>query len=86
GRIFLNEGLMISLFGAIVGTLLGILVCWIQMRFGIIKLYGSGSFIIDAYPVAIEISDIIFAFFIVLAIGLFAAWYPVKLIVNKYLI
>lgn len=85
-RIFLNEGLMISLFGAIVGVLLGILVCWIQMRFGIIKLSGSGSFIIDAYPVAIQFSDLFFAFITVIAIGLFAAWYPVKLIVSKYLV
>jgi lipoprotein-releasing system permease protein len=85
-RIFLNEGLMISLFGAIVGVLLGILVCWIQMRFGIIRLSGSGSFIIDAYPVAIQFSDIFFAFITVIAIGLFAAWYPVRLMVNKYLV
>lgn len=85
-KIFLNEGLMISTFGAVVGTLLGILVCWIQMQFGIIKLSGSGSFIIDAYPVAMKFSDIIFAFITVLALGFFAAWYPVKLMVAKYLI
>lgn len=85
-KIFLNEGLMISSFGAIVGTILGVLICWVQLRFGIIKLSGSGSFIIDAYPVAIEYNDIIFAFFTVLAIGFFAAWYPVKLMVSKYLI
>ncbi|HEX3009861.1 MAG TPA: FtsX-like permease family protein [Bacteroidales bacterium] len=85
-RIFLNEGLMISTFGALVGTLLGVFVCWIQLKFGIIKLSGSGSFIIDAYPVAIQLWDIVFAFLTVLAIGFFAAWYPVRLMVSKYLV
>lgn len=84
-RIFMNEGLMISFFGAIVGTLLGTLVCWIQQRYGIIKLSSSGTFIIDAYPVAIRVGDIISTFFIVMAIGIFSAWYPVKYIVSKYI-
>lgn len=85
-RIFLHEGLMISLFGAFVGTILGIVICWVQLRFGIIRLSGSGSFIIDAYPVAIKFTDIVFSFLTVIAIGFFAAWYPVKLLVSKYLI
>jgi lipoprotein-releasing system permease protein len=83
-RVFLSEGLMISMTGGIVGTLLGILLCWIQMRFGIIKLSGSGSFIIDAYPVAMKLSDIVFAFLTVIALGFFAAWYPVRLMIAKY--
>ena len=83
-RVFLTEGLMISMTGGIVGTLLGILLCWIQMRFGIIKLSGSGSFIIDAYPVAMQLSDIVFAFLTVIALGFFAAWYPVRLMIAKY--
>lgn len=83
-RVFLTEGLMISMTGGIVGTLLGILLCWIQMRFGIIKLSGSGSFIIDAYPVAMKLSDIVFAFLTVIALGFFAAWYPVRLMIAKY--
>lgn len=84
-NVFLSEGLMISLFGAIVGCLLGTIVCWVQLRFGIIKLSGSGSFIIDAYPVAMKFSDVFFTFFTVIAIGFFAAWYPVRYIVSKYL-
>lgn len=84
--IFLYEGLMISVFGALVGTVVGVAICWAQMHFGIVKLSGSGSFIIDAYPVAIKFTDIVFSFITVLAIGFFAAWYPVRLMVSKYLI
>lgn len=84
-RIFLVEGWLISLVGSITGLFLGTLISWIQQRFGIIKLTGSGSFIIDAYPVQIEVLDICLIWVTVLIIGLFAARYPVQQISKKYL-
>ncbi len=85
-RIFLYEGWLISLVGGIVGTILGVLVCWLQINFGLIKLPGAtGSFIISAYPVQIIFSDIIFAFLAVLTIGFVASWYPVKFMSQKHL-
>jgi len=85
GRIFLYEGIIISFFGAFLGLLLGLGVCWLQMKYGLVKLQGSGSFIIDAYPVAISIPDIIFVFVTVMVIGYLAAWYPVRFIIRRYL-
>ncbi len=82
-RIFLFEGWMISLLGAFSGLILGTLICWVQQRFGIIQLQGSGSFVIDAYPVSIEIPDLIWIFLTVLLIGYLAAWYPVKNIIGR---
>ena len=82
-RIFLFEGWMISLLGALAGLILGTLICWVQQHFGIIKLQGSGSFVIDAYPVSIEIPDLIWVFLIVLLIGYLAAWYPVRYIIRR---
>ena len=84
-RIFLYEGMMISFFGALIGLILGLFVCWLQIKFGLIRLQGSGSFIIDAYPVSISVGDILLAFITVLGIGYLAAWYPVKYIIRKYL-
>lgn len=52
-RIFLVEGWLISITGSVLGLALGTGISWIQQRFGIIKLSGSGSFVIDAYPVKI---------------------------------
>jgi lipoprotein-releasing system permease protein len=85
GRIFLYEGFIISFIGALLGLLLGLAVCWLQMKYGLVKLQGSGSFIIDSYPVAIRIPDIIFVFVTVMVIGYLAAWYPVRFIIRKYL-
>ncbi len=58
-KIFLLNGWINSLIGAFTGIILGIIICWIQTRYGIVKLQGSGTFVIDVYPVKILISDII---------------------------
>lgn len=84
-KIFLVEGWLISAIGSISGLLLGTTISWIQQRFGLIKLTGSGSFIIDSYPVHIEAVDILLIWITVLLIGFFAARYPVRQISRKYL-
>lgn len=84
-RIFLVEGWLISVFGSITGIFLGTAISWVQQRFGIIKLTGNGNFIIEAYPVHIEVVDICLVWVTVLLIGLFAARYPVRQISKKYL-
>jgi lipoprotein-releasing system permease protein len=84
-KIFLFEGWLISFFGAVIGSLLGIFVCWLQIKFEIVTLPGAGSFIISAYPVKIIISDILLILGIVLAIGFIASWYPVRFISHQFL-
>jgi lipoprotein-releasing system permease protein len=84
-KIFLVEGWLISVLGSVSGLILGTAISWIQQHFGVIKLTGTGSFIIDAYPVHIEVIDIILIWITVLLIGFFAARYPVRQISKKYL-
>lgn len=85
-RIFLFEGIMISIGGALLGLLLGGIISWLQQTYGLIGLgSGSGTFVVDAYPVRIKLLDFVVVFFTVFAIGLLAAWYPVKQISRKYL-
>jgi len=84
-KIFMVEGWLISGIGSISGLILGTTISWIQQRFGVIKLTGSGSFIIDAYPVHIEAVDILLIWITVLLIGFLAARYPVRQISRKYL-
>ena len=83
-RIFLLEGWMISFSGAVIGLILGSLLSWLQAKYGLIKLSGSGSFIIDAYPVVFRWLDVVKVFFTVVAIGFFAAWLPVRYIARRY--
>jgi len=77
-RIFLSEGVMISLAGALGGIAVGGFVAWLQMRFGMISLQAEGVFIIDAYPVQVEIPDLILVGFTVFCIGLVASTIPLR--------
>ncbi len=83
--IFLFEGWLISLAGAALGILLGVLVCWLQIRFGLVTIPNDGSFIFTAYPVEVRLSDIVTVFLLVTGIGFLAAWYPIRFISGKYL-
>lgn len=85
-KVFLYEGCLISLIGAVIGLVIGLLVCWLQIKYKLVRLEGSGTFIIDAYPVSIEIYDIIAVLFIVFFIGLIAAWYPIRYITKRFII
>ena len=76
--IFLTEGMMISLFGAIGGLVLGGIICKLQQIFGFVKLGSPGNtFVVNTYPVSMQPFDFLFVFFTVVLIGFIAAWYPV---------
>jgi lipoprotein-releasing system permease protein len=83
-KIFLFNGWFNSMAGAIAGVILGILICWLQTKYGFVKLQGSGSFVIDAYPVKIVMSDIFLVLSTVLLIGFITSWIPVRVISRKY--
>jgi lipoprotein-releasing system permease protein len=77
-RIFLLEGLLISFFGAVLGLTIGAIICWLQIRFGLIRLGSAdSSFVVSAYPVYMQVTDFIMVFMTVLTIGFIASWYPV---------
>ena len=78
-RIFLFEGRLISAIGAVLGVLIGLLLCWLQQQYGIVRLGSSeGSFVVDAYPVSVHPWDIVLIFFTVMAVGFLSVWYPVR--------
>ena len=77
-NIFLFEGWLIAMFGAIIGILIGLLLCWLQQQYGLIALGRSeGSFVVNAYPVSVHPWDIVIVFLTVMAVSFLAAWYPV---------
>ena len=82
-KIFLLEGLFISLSGAIAGLLLGGLICFAQQTFGFIKLENAEAFIVDAYPVSMKALDFIIVFITVFIIGFAAAWFTSSQLVKK---
>ena len=78
-RIFLFEGRLISAVGAVLGIIIGLLLCWMQQQYGFVRLGSSeGSFVVDAYPVSVHPWDVVLIFITVLAVGFLSVWYPVR--------
>src|SRR5574344_633732 len=75
-RIFRLEGWMISMFGTIIGIVIGLVICYIQTKYGIVKL--PGNFVVDAYPVKVLWTDMVLIFTAVAAIGGLMAYLPTK--------
>lgn len=84
--IFMMEGRMICLIGALIGITIGLLLCWLQQTFGLIRFGNSeGSYIIDAYPVSVHPTDILLILITVIAVGFLSVWYPVRYLTKKKL-
>ncbi|MBI3509397.1 MAG: ABC transporter permease [Bacteroidetes bacterium] len=81
-RIFFVEGLLISITGTVAGAFLGWLLVFLQRHFGFIHF--SKGFVVDIYPVVLHYKDLFLIILSVTAIGLVAAWYPVRVYTKKY--
>ena len=75
-RIFLTEGLFIGLVGSGAGVILGLALAFGQQIFEFVPLADAGSFLIDAYPVAIRPLDVTVIGLLALVLCVMAAWYP----------
>ena len=85
-RVFLFEGRMIAVIGAVIGIGLGLLLCLLQQQYGFVRLGESeGSFIVDAYPVSVHYTDVAIIFVTVIAVGWLAVWYPVRALSKRRL-
>jgi ABC-type lipoprotein release transport system permease subunit len=79
-QVFLLEGWLISVFGSIVGVSIGLILCGLQKWLGIIKLTSGdeGGFVVDAYPICVNWSDVLIVLLSSLLIGLLISWFPTK--------
>lgn len=74
--VFLRQGIYVGLIGCGLGGALGLFVSWLQKEYGLIKLAGSESFIISAYPVVFIWSDLLMIIGGSLLLCILASWYP----------
>ena len=73
-RIFLLEGWLISLLGLAIGLVIGIALVLLQQKFGLIRM--PGNYIINAYPVILKASDIVWTVIGVAGVGYLLALPP----------
>lgn len=82
-KIFLTEGMLITFVGALLGVVLGVFVCWLQIQFSLVRF--SEGYVVDAYPIKFEVLDFVAIISVVLLIGFVAAWYPVRVFTKRHL-
>ena len=70
-HIFVLQGWLITLMGAVTGVILGLVLCLCQQQFGWLRLSGDpANMIINAYPVEVQWTDVIITLAMVAAVGL----------------
>ena len=67
-RAFFAEGMLICLAAVVFGLIIGFTVCWLQQRFGIIRM-GDGNFVVSAFPVAMRAVDFLYTFLLVMTLS-----------------
>ncbi len=70
-RIFVLQGWLITLVGAITGVAIGLILCLCQQQFGLLRLSGDpANMIVSAYPVEVQWMDVLITLALVAAVGL----------------
>ncbi|MCF8424589.1 MAG: FtsX-like permease family protein [Bacteroidia bacterium] len=82
--IFMQEGFLITSVGAIIGLLIGLIVCLLQQNFHLVKF--DEQYVISYYPIIMMLKDFIWIFSVVLGIGFLAALYPVRIFTKNDLL
>jgi len=75
-NIFMREGFLITGVGATIGLVLGLFVCWLQIKFHLVTF--GDQFVIPYYPIELQTKDFVWIFCLIMLIGFFAALYPVR--------
>ncbi len=85
-NIFLNEGILLAVIGGILGMLIALIIVLLQINFKLIPLAGD-SFLIDYFPVKLQLSDFLLVGVTVFVIALLASWIPArKAAANEFLL
>ena len=82
-KIFMNEGLLISVAGGIIGLLLGIILVLLQQQFGFVKFGTGGNYVVEVYPVLLKLKDVLLIFATILVVGCTSAFLTVRHAMRK---
>ncbi|MFN6943820.1 MAG: ABC transporter permease [Cytophagaceae bacterium] len=74
-KIFLTEGIIIAFTGAIMGLVLGFILCFAQQTYGFVSM-GMETSIVDAYPVKMEYGDFIVSGLVIFIITILISYRP----------
>ena len=81
-KIFIYEGILISLLGVVFGLIIGLIICILQIQFGFVS-FGDGSYLLTSYPIEMQWIDVILIPLVVFCITLPASFFLSKKIYPK---
>ena len=85
-RVFLILGTMIGIIGGLFGMCIGLICCLLQQHFGFITLGNSdSSYLLMAYPVALNMKDFVTVFVLIIIISLLTSGLSLRGLKNNYL-
>lgn len=74
-NLFMTEGMLIALSGAVIGMGLGVTICFLQQNYGFVTI-GTETSVIEEYPVELRLSDLIWISCTVICISFLASIRP----------
>jgi lipoprotein-releasing system permease protein len=80
-RLFMFEGILVGLLGTFMGTCIGLVVCWLQIRYRLFPLDPT-VYIIPALPVEIRWTDFIAVSLASMLLSTLASLYPARRAAN----
>jgi lipoprotein-releasing system permease protein len=80
--VFLMEGQLIALSGAVLGLSIGFIVCYLQQTYGFVGL-GMSTSVVDSYPVAMQFMDFVAIFPVVVILTFLASLQPAASVLKK---
>lgn len=84
GAVFAWESLFVTLIGFAAGTAIGLLLCWLQQNYGLVKLNADPSaVVVQAYPVRVELTDIVWVFIPTAIIGALTALISARFAISR---
>ncbi len=82
-KIFFYQGMIIGVFGSLIGLLLGWLVCYSQVQWGWLKFSQAENMIVEAYPVDIRWQDFVLVFATILLVSTLISYFSSRLSVQQ---
>ncbi|GAD08116.1 hypothetical protein HQ45_04550 [Porphyromonas crevioricanis] len=83
-RIFVSEGVLVTLLGALPGLFLGAVLAFLQQEYGIVEIGSSTEMGIPAYPVELHLSDFLMSLIVISSLGWICAHYAVRMFLRRY--
>ena len=75
-NIFIGEGVLLTIIGCILGTLIGCGITLLQQHLGIVKI--PGDTFLQNYPVSLNMEDVVMIMLIVIMTGSIVSWTTVR--------